>query len=710
MMPVSLKSNRRFLGILVVPFASALALLALLAPVVAQPGAAETPKLTISPANVIVALGDTASFKAELNGVATTKVTWSILPENGISSGLGDVDTKGNFSAPLQFPKVTKVLVQANSIADPKLRAIADVTLINAPPFIHYGNPSPLPIGYSLLYLTGTGFLPDARITFNGQEIPTDFISTTQVAAVVNVPSEGSYPIHITNPAPGGMASKDVVFKTAPSWAPSYTGAVRFLEQSTFGPTPALIQHVQQVGYGNFLNEQFNSNVTRWSTSPAGDSKAAVPPQFYTAAINNADQLRQRVALALSEIFVTSGVKLTNSYAVAAWQNMLLADAFTTYPKLLKDVTLSPSMGNYLDMAGNAKADPVAGTSPDENYAREILQLFSIGLNELNDDGTLALDANGNPIPTYTQATVENFAAAFTGWTYPPEPWITDSWWNPEHYGSPMVAFQEYHDTNPKTLLNGYELPAGQTAAADLDHALLNITSHHNVGPFFCTQLIQHLVTSNPSPAYVKRVAAVFNNDGNGVRGNLAAVVRAILLDPEARAGDNAPAAADYGHMREPALFLAGTMRAFNGFANPISNYTWDQGASMGEDITNSPDVFNYFPITYQVASTGQVAPEMGIFYTATALGRADWVASLTFGIGKFGYDNTYSLADWTSIPNDSLLLDKMNLFFLHGQMSASLRQAIFTAMSAYPANQRTQKIEQALYVLLTSPEYQVEQ
>jgi uncharacterized protein (DUF1800 family) len=215
---------------------------------------------------------------------------------------------------------------------------------------------------------------------------------------------------------------------------------------------------------------------------------------------------------------------------------MFQNDAFGNFSTLLTDVTLSPVMGNYLDMVNNDK--PGNGVDPNENYAREVMQLFSIGLEQLNHDGTPQLDGSGNPIPTYDQDTIEGFAHTFTGWTYPTKPGATARWRNPEYYGGPMIPFDNHHDTGSKLLLNGVTLPAGGTTQGDLTAALQNIFNHPNVGPFISKQLIQRLVTSNPSPEYVSRVAGVFNDNGSGVRGDLKAVVTAILLDQEARRGD----------------------------------------------------------------------------------------------------------------------------------------------------------------------------
>ena len=319
------------------------------------------------------------------------------------------------------------------------------------------------------------------------------------------------------------------------------------------------------------------------------DNYTSFPVQhvFLANAINGPDQLRQRVAFALSQIMVISSTEVGISYAQREYQQMLLNDAFGNYRTLLEDVTLSPEMGLFLNMVNNAKGNVAKNTHPNENYGREVLQLFSIGPNQLNADGTTVLDGTGAPVPTYTQTQVQGFAAAFTGWTYPATPGTTSKFGNPQYFLGPMVAFDAQHDMTAKSLLSGVTTATGQTSAADLKTALDNIFNHPNVGPFIGKQLIQFLVTSNPSPAYVSRVSAVFNNDGTGTRGNLGAVVKAILLDPEARGTPATPA--NFGKLREPVEYEVAMLRQFNATSDgvaPISPI-----AGMGQPIFGAPSV-----------------------------------------------------------------------------------------------------------------------
>ena len=336
---------------------------------------------------------------------------------------------------------------------------------------------------------------------------------------------------------------------------PSANDAARFLEQATFGPNASLIAHVQAIGFSAFLDEQFALPASSYPTLPLQpttipvtctgtclrDNYSMYPLQvtFFKNALTGQDQVRQRVAFALQQILVVSGLTATQPSWMAPYLQIFDKDAFGNFRQLLQDITLNPAMGLYLNMAGNTK------NAPNENYGREILQLFSIGVDDLRADGVVVNDSHGNPAPSYTQAIVTAFSRVFTGWNF-----AAASAPGVPNYIDPMVLNPANHDGGAKTLLNGVTLPAtspvtAASATKDLNDALDNIFQHHSVGPFIGRNLIEHLVTSNPSPAYISRVTAAFNDNGSGVRGDLKAVIRAILLDPEARDA-NAPAI--FGH------------------------------------------------------------------------------------------------------------------------------------------------------------------
>jgi uncharacterized protein (DUF1800 family) len=533
----------------------------------------------------------------------------------------------------------------------------------------------------------------------------------------------------VTWTAPNGSAADDWIglFRVG---EPRGNDIVRFLEQATFGPTPELVTHVERVGFEKFLDEQFNAPASSYPTLPLppADNNVGCPedpnnPQarniclrdhysmyplqnrFFTNALYGPDQLRQRVAFALHQIIVVSGADISRPSWMAPYLQTLDRRAFGNFRQLLSEITLNPGMGNYLDMAGNTR------TNPNENYAREILQLFSIGTIKLNLDGTPQLDEAGQPIPTYDQTTINNFARVFTGWRLAtaPAPGVPN-------YIDPMVANQNQHDTGPKTLLRSVTLPAGQSAVKDLNDALDNIFSDPNVGPFIGKQLIQHLVTSNPSPAYVRRVATVFDDNGAGVRGDLKAVVKAILLDEEARGGSKTDP--NYGHLRHPALFITGLLRAFNARSADGSTtsdgYLNPQSVQMGLDLFRPPSVFSYFPPGYVVPGTGGLrGPEFGVLSTSTALRRANFVNTMVFGNIPMSANAPRGTAlDLSAMralagsPNQ--LVEALNQLLLHGTMSAEMRASTLEAVTAVPRSNSLKRARTAIYLVATSSQYQV--
>ena len=509
----------------------------------------------------------------------------------------------------------------------------------------------------------------------------------------------------------------------------------RFLNQATFGATSADLAHATSVGLSAWLDEQQRlpatlyagfayvptkppANCTADPTAPTSAASVChrdnytlfqVRRQMLQHAVTAPDQLRQRVAYALSQLFVVSGVVIPTAYGMADFQNILLQDAFGTYRQLVEDVTLSPVMGRYLDMVNNDKANTAKGTSPNENYARELLQLFSIGLVKLNADGTVVTDASGHPVPTYDQEVIEEYATLFTGWTYPPLPGATSKFPNPQNYDGRMVAFDSHHDTSAKTLLNATVIPGGQSASADLKAGLDLIANHPNVGPYVSRQLIQQLVTSNPSPGYVRRVSAVFANDGKGVRGNLAAVVRAVLLDPEAR-GDT-PSSALEGHLKDPALYIASLARALSASTDGVGLASATQ--SMGEPIYTSPTVFNFYPPTYSLPGTTVNGPEFFLDDDASAIARANAVDRLLRGgwaadtsvAGATGTQVTFS-AITGSTP--AAVVDAAGTLLLHGPVPAATRALIVNAVAAVPATDPNGRARTAVQLLALSGAFQV--
>jgi uncharacterized protein (DUF1800 family) len=512
-----------------------------------------------------------------------------------------------------------------------------------------------------------------------------------------------------------GYSAAPVTTTTTTSQAVTPVAADRFLEQSTFGPTSASMSQLEQTGFTAFLNDQFTQPMSTYP-DPASTVNTLTSTQqvFFTNALMGNDQLRQRVALALSEIWVTSGNTIPPQ-GMAPYMRLLTQDAFANYRTIMFDVTLSPAMGRFLDMVNNDKPNVAANTHANENYARELLQLFTLGLYLTNQDGSLQLDSTGNPIPTYDQNAVQSFARAFTGWTYPTVSGNTPQIHNPPNWIGPMVAFESNHDTQAKTLLGGATLSPGQTSLQDLNGALDNIFNQPNIAPFVCKQLIQHLVTSNPSPAYVKRVADVFVNGsfqsfGSGQRGDMQAVIAAILLDPEARRGDSPPTAnPGDGHLREPILFIANLLRAFGATSDgafPVSS-----ASNMNQQPLFAPSVFNFFPPDFQIPGTTMLGPEFDLQTTAVTLVRVNFVNSFVFG--PIGAGTTVDFTPWATLAADpNQLVDGLNTLLLHGTLSTSARSSIITAVNAVPAGstQNLVRARTAIYLIASSSQYQVEQ
>ena len=508
---------------------------------------------------------------------------------------------------------------------------------------------------------------------------------------------------------------------------------VRFLEQATWGPTPAEIARVKEIGFRAFLDEQFAATPSSYPQLPlvpggaTSDCQNNIPAncirdnysmyplqvRFFQNALYGQDQLRQRVAFALSQILVVSGRDINLPGYMAPYLRLIDRHAFGNYRQLLYDMTLNPAMGRYLDMAGNTKANP------NENYAREILQLFSIGLDQLNTDGTPKLDAQGNRIPTYDQATVNAFARVFTGWNLAPSP-------SPgvANYVDPMritsnctvvTAASCQHDAGQKVLLNGTVLPPGQTPDQDLNAAIDNIYNHPSVGPFIGKQLIQHLVTSNPSPAYVERVATVFNDNRSNPR-QLQFVVEAILLDPEGR-GDvkNDP---NYGHLREPVQYMTNILRAFNAQSADRSKnsdgYLYPQSVPMDQDVFRAPSVFNYYTPDYQIPGTAILGPEFEILSTATAFRRINFVNTMVYSRINVSNPNapngtSIDLSGMQALAgNPAQLVNALDTLLMHGTMSEEMRNTILQAIST-PNMDALARTRAAIYLILTSSQYQVE-
>lgn len=535
----------------------------------------------------------------------------------------------------------------------------------------------------------------------------------------------------------------------------------RFAEQAAFGPTPILDNRLRRIGIRSYLAEQLdqpypsftnpypNQPLKPGNAPPDCDGDQTVTPDvpvtcfrdtytmypiqswFFKEAYYGDAQLRHRTAWALSQIWVTSGVDIQQSRHMVEYHKVLSANAFGNYRTLMQQMTLHPTMGDYLDMARSTR------NNPNENYAREIMQLFTIGLFMLNQDGTLQT-SGGNPIPTYDQNVVNNLTKVLTGWSFcsllASCPNIVAG---TQNFIDPMLLTTNNHDLTAKTLLS---YPGSTTtniaactnctnatnitiyANASLNQALDNIFYHPNLGPYVSQILIQQLVTSDPTPAYVGRVAAVFNNNGLGVRGDLKAVVRAILLDPEAR-GD-VKTDPNYGKLREPVQMATTVLRNFN--VRSANGLAQSDGVLAGRGDFNgmsqipflSPTVFNYYPPGYVIPGTAMLGPEFALMTTSTSIQRANFMNTMVFNRINVALPNipngtSIDLSELQALaaadPTGNQLMDALNWRLLHGTMSASMRSTILTAVTNIASTNSLARAQQALYLVVTSSQYQVQ-
>jgi len=574
---------------------------------------------------------------------------------------------------------------------------------------------SPVTAGSKVsITVAGSGFAQGAQVPLGGSPLAVTWISTAQLKAngLIGNPIGGLLALEVVNPNPGSLLSNTVpVSVNNPASQLSYAAAKRFLEQATWGPTPAGIAHLQSIGIEAWLNEQMDANRTPVSTyiAPVDDTSNldSLQKQFFKNALSGPDQLRQRVAFALGQIAVVSGVKLGFYDEMMPYQQMLLNDAFGKYKDFLKDVTLSPAMGHYLDVANNDL--PSATNSPDENYARECMQLFTIGLSQLNANGS------SNGLTTYSEADVKAMARILTGWTYPPCLGAS-KWPNAACFESPMVAFEAHHDNTVKEFL-GANIATG-SAEGDLDLALSTIEAYHgmqqtvpNIAPFVALRLIQHLVTGQPAPDYVARAAAVYVSSG----GNLGQMVRAILEDPAAGYGNGGVAlAANQGHLREPVFYAVALLRALGAavvYDPPLAPET----SNMGQNLFYSPSVFNYYSPFYQIPGTTQVAPEFQILSQSTSFDRANYayraVHNQISSAIAIDFTNFVQLASDTNpatqMASATTMLGAISQALLGAPMSADMLAAILPAVLAAP--NPTTRVQNAIYLVAVSPQYQIQ-
>jgi uncharacterized protein (DUF1800 family) len=729
--------------------------------------------LTLEPnSGTDVRVSNTLNLGLMVNGTDNPAVTLQV---NGIAGGNGVVGTaipnadgSITYNAPPVVPTPSNIVqLTITSVDNPAVSITQNISVMNPIPILTSATPMAFNPGPATIVLTGQKFITGAQVLVNGSPVSTTFNSGTQLTANVDQAQPGNLDLQVINPNPGPAASNDLIATvsgTIPTPIVPPNDAARFLEQATFGPTDSDIRTLSLEGYPAWLNQQFAIQPT--PTEPAVEQSLIVnnPPcatsdvvcnaalfvqnnqdeglvqdTFWQQSITAPDELRQRVKYALSQIFVISSNNTTSIQNMprgeASYYDMLGNDAFGNYRQLLQDVTLSPMMGQFLSALGNDKGN--ATTDPDENYAREVMQLFTIGLWQLNDDGSQQL-ANGQPIATYSNTDVMGLAAVFTGFSWNIPGNSTDTAWSNcciyvgPGYGEellPMQSFPSHHSTVEKDFL-GVTIPASGSPDpdGDLKIALDTLFNHPNVPAFFSKQMIQHMVTSNPSPAYISRVAKVFENDGTGVRGNLQAVIAAILTDPEARDSATYVGTQQYGKVRESLIRYTEWARAFTAQSRTGSfdvGSTEDPIYGLGEMWLRSPSVFNWFapgytPPNSPISAAGLLSPEMQMTNVSTVVGYINYMQDAIGANAQGGPDVfSYYSTEMTLAATPDQLLDRINLLLMSGQMSSTLYNQILAAVDAIAIPSGDQnainaallaRVQTAIYLTVASPDFAAQQ
>jgi uncharacterized protein (DUF1800 family) len=718
-------------------------------------------------AGTTVRVSNTLRFNLIVSGTSNTSMNMQV---NGIAGGnaqLGTIvpnsDGTFTYTAPPVVPTPKNVVqLSLTSVDNSTVSLIQNIAVLNPIPVLTGANPMSFNIGPSTIVLTGSSFINGAQVLVNGASVPTSFDNGGQLTASINPTVAGNLDLQVLNPGPGPATSTDLIATvngTPPASQVSPEEASRFLAQATFGATDADIRHVSNVGYAAWLNEQFNMpqtlqepsveqalilnnaacttgiecNAALFVQNSSGQNYVA--NSFWQQALTGNDQLRQRMTYTLNEVYVISGQNGAVGNmprGMANYYDVLGADAFANFRQLLQDITLNPMMGQFLSVQGNDKGD--ATRDPDENYAREVMQLFTIGLYQLNADGTQKLDNTGTPIPTYSNNDVMGLAKVFTGfsWNIPGD--SSDNAWSQccvyvgTGFGEdilPMQSFPNHHSTEEKDFLGvTIQTQGAPDPNGDLKVALDTLFNHANTPPFVCKQLIQHLVTSNPSPAYVSRVTAVFRDNGSGVRGDMKAVIQAILLDDEARNASNASSTPQFGKVRESLLRYTEWARAFTAQSRNGSfllNSTEDPIQALGEMPLRSPTVFNWFAPGYvppgtSISQAGLLAPEMQMTDVSTVVGYLNYMqdaigADATRGPDIYSnYGAEIAIAD---MPDQ--LVDRINLLLMAGEMDSNLRGEIISAVGSIPVPGTgineinaalSNRVKTAIYLTMAAPSY----
>ncbi len=662
--------------------------------------------VTLNPTSASVVVGATRQFTAAVANTSNTAVTWSVNTIPGGDATVGTISSTGLYTAPAVVP-ASAVTVRATSAADPTISGAATVTVLPPPPPVVTISPLTASVnaGQTQQFSASVTGTANTAVIWSVNNVVGGNVSVGTVSASglysapLNVPIPASVSIRATSVANSSSGATATLTVTQPpgggvSQGTPNLSAGRFLEQAAYGPTPAELAHVNAIGPGAWLDEQFALPETP-ITNPGAMAMGTVQSDYLARISSAPDQLRQRVSYALSQIIVISANKNIYPDELVPYLQILSRNAFGNYRTLLDEISHSSQMGKYLDLANSNK--PMGVSAANENYARELMQLFTIGLDLLNPDGSRQLDAQGNPLRAYDQSTVQQVALALTGWTFPGP--NANNW---ENFSGPLVAHQINHDTRAKTLV-GVTLPAGQTAQQDMDGVLDWLFNHQNIAPFVSTRLIRALVKSNPSPAYIARISAVFANNGAGVRGDLKAVVRAILLDAEAR-DDAADPATNPGRLKDALFNVAAFVRALGGSILTTNQLSWEFSRMSQTPLTPN-SVFGFYSPLYHIPRSPLIGPEFQIYGPTESVLRGNmYWEILTSPGGSFAVN----LAPFQNIAGNTIaLIDACDQTLLYGRMPAPMRQSLANAINAQGDAQS--RMLTALYLTALSGFYAVQ-
>lgn len=674
-------------------------------PVLLSVGAAPSPTtVSVAPATANVNLSSTQQFTPTVTGPQDKSVTWSVNGVAGGSATVGTISASGLYTAPAALPSPATVTVQATSNAAPTVFASATVTLISAPPTTVTVSPTPVNVtlGNTQQFASTVTGPANTAVTWsvNGVAGGTPLVGTISSAGLYKAPATMPVSATVTVTAtsvasPGASSNAAVTLVNPPPLPPVNLTHARFLEQATFGPTATDLAHIGQVGISAWLDEQFSMAET-----PVGvpTDNNQVKAEYLWRLAHAPDQLRQKMAYALGQIIVISYNKNIYAPEIYPYLDILSKNAFGNYRQLLGAITVSPQMGKYLDLANSNK--PGIGGGANENYARELIQLFSLGLYQLNPDGSQKLDASNQPIPTYTQTDIQQVALALTGWTYPTAPGSTPQANNWENFTGPMETRQSNHDVTPKSFL-GCSAGANRTVQQDTDSVLDCVFNHPNAGPFLATRLIRLFTVSNPSPAYIARITAVFENNGQGVRGDLKAMLRAILTDAEA-ATPVIP-----GKLKDPLTFYTGLVRALNGQISKTNTYSW-AFVNMSQSPLTPNSVFAFYSPLYRIPRSNPplFGPEFQIYSATDTVSRGDFIWQIL--TGQYGSEIQVDFTPFVAVAgNTTQLINLVDNTLLYGRMPAAMRTSLANVIAT--GNSNLERAQLAIYFTSLSGQYAVQ-